>query len=90
MKFEWDSAKDAANIEKHGISFVQASLIFEGPVVSRSDDRTDYGETRMISYGALEAEVIAAVVHTDRLGVTRIISARLASARERKAYHAAI
>ncbi|MDB5439483.1 MAG: Ribonuclease toxin, BrnT, of type toxin-antitoxin system [Caulobacteraceae bacterium] len=35
MDFEWDEAKDAANIAKHGVSFTQAKLIFAGVVVSR-------------------------------------------------------
>lgn len=90
MPFEWDEAKEAVIVAKHGISFATAARIFAGVVVSRVDDRADYGEVRMISYGVVEAEVIVAVVHTDRSGVTRIISARLASAKERKAYHAAI
>ncbi len=90
MKFEWDDAKEAANVAKHGIGFAAAARIFEGIVVSRIDDRTDYGEVRVISYGLLEAEVIVAVVHTDRSGVIRIISARLASTKERKAYYDAI
>jgi uncharacterized DUF497 family protein len=90
MHFEWDDAKNAANIEKHGISFSQVVVIFDGVVISRIDNRKDYGEERTISYGTLDAEVVVTVVHTDRRGVTRIISARLASAKERKAYYEAI
>ena len=89
-RFEWDEAKNAANVAKHGLSFEQAAAIFDGPVVSRTDRRGDYGEVRTVSYGALGGQVIAAVVHTDRQGATRIISARLASARERRDYHAAL
>lgn len=87
VKFEWDEAKDIA---KHGISFAQAIGMFDGPVVSRADVRKDYGEVRMISYGVIEGAVVVAAVHTDRSGVTRIISARLASSRERKAYYASL
>jgi len=90
VTFEWDEAKNAANIAKHGISFAQAVAIFDGPVVSRVDTRKDYGEARMISYGVIEGAVVVAAVHTDRSGATRIISARLASSRERKAYYAAL
>jgi uncharacterized DUF497 family protein len=36
MRFEWDEGKNAANLLKHGISFEEAQLIFEGPIVSRS------------------------------------------------------
>jgi len=87
MGFEWDEAKNAANIAKHGIDFADAVRIFDGPVVRRIDDRHDYGEQRIISFGEIAAMVIAAVVHTDRNGITRLISARLASARERKFYY---
>ncbi len=90
MRFEWDEAKTAANITKHGVSFPQAVRIFEGPVLSRIDDRIDYGGERTISFGAIDETVIVMVVHTDRSGVTWVISASLASARERKVYHAAL
>lgn len=90
MDFEWDEAKNTANIRKHGIDFADAVLIFDGPVISRIDDRRDYGETRIISYGQIADQIVATVVHTDRNGVMRIISARLASAKERRAYEQAL
>jgi len=90
MDFEWDEAKNTANIRKHGIDFADAVLIFDGPVISRIDDRRDYGETRIISFGQIADQIVATVVHTDRNGVMRIISARLASARERRAYEQAL
>ncbi|MBJ7443780.1 MAG: BrnT family toxin [Sphingobium sp.] len=90
MDFEWDEGKNAANIAKHGLDFADAVLIFDGPVVSHVDSRRDYGETRVISYGQIANLVVATVVHTDRSGVTRIISARLASAKERRLYEKAL
>ena len=84
--FEWDDDKNAENLRKHGISFEEASLIFEGTVLSWTDARIDYGETRVISLGCIRALVAVAVVHTDRGGKTRIISARLANRRERRLY----
>ncbi|MBN9075289.1 MAG: BrnT family toxin [Rhizobiales bacterium] len=86
MRFEWDERKNALNLAKHGISFEEACLIFEGPVVSRTDDRTDYGEQREVSIGAIGDIVVVTVVHTDREGVIRLISARLANRRERRLY----
>lgn len=86
MIFEWDARKDAANLAKHGISFEEATLIFDGPVVTRYDVRKDYGETRQVSIGLIRQLVAVAVVHTDRRGVTRIISARLANRRERNLF----
>ena len=45
-------------------------------------------EHRENTTGLIEGEVIITVCHTDRAGVTRLISARRASLQERKAYHA--
>lgn len=86
MDFEWDEAKNATNKLKHGISFERAVTIFEGRVRTVVDDRLDYGEVREISFGALGDATIVAVVHTDRSGRRRLISARRASAKERTFY----
>jgi uncharacterized DUF497 family protein len=87
MSFEWDEHKNRANLLKHGISFQEAELIFEGPIFSRPDNRFDYGEVRILSIGLIREIVAVAVVHTDRDGTVRLISARLANRQERKAYH---
>lgn len=86
MEFEWDEEKNRLNIAKHGVGFVTASRIFEGPVVSWVDDRFEYGELRHHSIGQVEGVVVLAVIHTDRSGITRIISARRANRAERKRY----
>lgn len=86
MSFEWDPDKNAKNLEKHGISFEEACLIFEGDVLSRVDMRSAYGEERMISIGLIREVIAVAVVHTDREGTTRLISARLANRHERSLY----
>lgn len=86
MEFEWDDAKEKANIAKHGVSFALASRIFEGATLTRVDDRFDYGEEREVSIGMAAGAAILVVVHTDRQGRTRIISARAATRMERKRY----
>ncbi|WP_180901274.1 BrnT family toxin [Martelella soudanensis] len=90
MKFEWDRVKSLRNLEKHGISFEDACRIFEGPVLTKRDDRFEYGEARHISIGCIEKLLIIVVVHTDRNGRTRLISARRANRRERVLFNAAI
>jgi uncharacterized DUF497 family protein len=45
MNFEWDEAKNAANIAKHGIDFFYAISIFGGHIYEWVDDRYEYGET---------------------------------------------
>ncbi|WNB74360.1 BrnT family toxin [Methylomonas koyamae] len=87
MDFEWDDEKNQANLIKHRIAFEEAALIFQGPVLTRIDNRKDYGEVREISIGQIEGQVVAVVVHTYRNGTIRIISARLANRTERERYH---
>lgn len=84
--FEWDEDKNAINLAKHGISFEEASDIFNGPVYTRNDDRFDYGETREISIGIIGEAIVINAVHTDREGRTRLISARKATKKERRLY----
>lgn len=85
--FEWDDDKNASNLLKHGLSFDEARLIFDGPVLSRIDARFEYGEVRIVSIGLIESVLAVAVVHTDRDGKKRIISARLANQKERRLYN---
>ena len=84
---EWDELKDRANRAKHGIGFEEAVSVFDGPVLSAVDDREDYGEDRWVTVGLLEAVVVIVVVHTDRDGKTRLISARKANRKERRTYY---
>ncbi len=87
MEFDWDAAKNEANLKKHGISFDEAEHIFDGPTLTRADDRQDYGENRNISLGALSPDAVLVVVHTERRDKTRLISARKANRHERKVYY---
>ena len=82
-RFEWDEEKNLANQRKHGISFEEASTIFEGPVLSLEDEGHQ-SEVRERSYGLIGGVVVACDVRTDWDGTTRIISARKATGNERK------
>lgn len=84
--FEWDEAKNFANIAKHGVSFDVAKRIFDGPVLNSLDGRRNYGEVRRVGIGQVDGVLFPAVVHTARNGNTRIISARPAKRRERERY----
>lgn len=90
MNFEWDDAKDRLNIEKHGIRFEDAQKIFGGFTLDFIDDSQHYGEEREISIGMIDGIAILTVVHTDREGTCRIISARQANRKERERYEQAI
>lgn len=86
MYFEWDEAKNHANLLKHGIDFNDAVLMFQRPVLSLRDERLDYGEERWISLGWIRT-LVGVVVHTEQRGhAVRIISARKATKREAKYY----
>ncbi len=87
MEFEWDGNKNRKNIKKHGIGFERAKSIFDNKVLTRRDNRFDYGEIREISLGLMEGITIIAVVHTEREDKLRIISARKANKEEKEAYH---
>ena len=82
--FEWDPAKNELNLRKHGLSFEEAASIFSGPVLS-GPDRHD-GEEREKSFGLLGGAVVVCVIHTERNGKNRIISARKATPNERKLF----
>ena len=87
LEFEWDEGKNAANRVKHGIALEEAALIFRGLTLTELDAREDYGEAREISIGQLADQLVIVVVHTDRNGITRLISARTANRLERRRYH---
>jgi uncharacterized protein len=81
MEFEWDEAKRLANLRRHGIDFMDIPSVFDGDIVTIEDDRFRYGEQRFITLGMLQGRVVA-IVHTEREECTRIISARIISARK--------
>ena len=83
--YEWDEEKSERNLQKHGLSFEDAEIVFSGPCVTFVDDRFDYEETRLITLGILEGRVVV-IVHAPRGENTRIISMRKANAREQRIY----
>jgi uncharacterized DUF497 family protein len=87
-RLTWDEAKCSANLAKHGLDFALADAVLDSryrldvPVVRN-------GEARVLSVSyALGFLAVLTVVHTERDGVTRIISFRRASTIEREMYHA--
>lgn len=84
MRFEWDDAKAESNLEKHGVSFEEASQIWEDPnLMVLSAKRI--GEKRKLAIGR-SYSVIFSVIHTERGDAVRIISARRATQKERTTY----
>ena len=46
MNFSWDENKATGNLEKHGISFDEAMLVFADPFLLMNQDRIENGEMR--------------------------------------------
>jgi uncharacterized protein len=87
MKFEWDTAKAASNVRKHGVSFDEAGSVFlDQLAVSGPDPDHSVGESRYITFGMSSLGRLLVVSHTYRPGAIRIISARRVTRAERKIY----
>ncbi|HXZ17348.1 MAG TPA: BrnT family toxin [Roseiarcus sp.] len=85
--FQWDDAKAASNLAKHGVTFEAARDVFKDPfAVEFADDREDYGEDRFILIG-MAGDRLLVVVYAVRGERIRLISARGAEPFERRLYH---
>lgn len=65
MRFEWDKAKNAANVQKHGIDFKDAVDVFNHPMLTAIDTRFSCEEERWVAIG-LVRQIIGVVVYTER------------------------
>ena len=87
LQFEWDSNKARSNKRKHGVSFEEASTVFGDPLsVTIADPAHSRGEDRFVTIGTSLNNKLIVVVHTDRDGIIRIISARRATRNEKQQY----
>ena len=77
MHFEWSRAKAESNRRKHKVTFDEAVSAFYDP-------DSPPGEERLITVGHSSRARLLVVVHTEQGETIRIISARLATAHERK------
>lgn len=87
IRFEWDSDKAAINVAKHRVSFEDACQVFFDPFVYLADDEVVNREVRETVIGLTHRWNVLCVVYTLRVDDRfRIISARLATAAERRTY----
>lgn len=86
---EWDETKNELNVRKHGISFEEASEIFNDPNLIEFFDHvhSTAEEARYICYGVTAKYLVLAAVYMDRNGTIRLISARKANNKERGVYY---
>jgi uncharacterized DUF497 family protein len=83
MNVEFDDAKNAANIAKHGVSLALGAAVLESLIGEVVDDRRHYGEARMNAFGFVAGRLFACT-YTMRGGMHRIISVRRASRQEQR------
>lgn len=88
LRFEWDKDKAAANLKKHGVSFDEASTVFDSPLALIFDDEDhSINEHREVIIGPSILQRLLVVCFTERTeDLIRIFSARSATQRERKDY----
>ncbi len=90
MAFTWDPDKATENVRKHGVDFVEASTIFGDPLeVTIPDPEHSEGKVRFLSLGQSAEARMLVVAYTEREGKIRIIHARTAAPKERRAYESA-
>ena len=85
MHFEWDRSKANANRRKHKVTFDEAASVFYDPLSATfPDPDSSRTEQRLVTIGHSSRQRLLVVVHTEQGETIRIISARLATAHERK------
>ena len=85
MRIEFDPAKDAVNLAKHGVSLALARELDWEAALVWIDDRFEYGELRIIAL-APNTKILYYVAFVNRGEVRRIISLRRANRREVRRY----
>ncbi|MEH2213096.1 BrnT family toxin [Nostoc sp.] len=87
MEFEWNELKATANLTKHGVSFEEAKTVFDNVLAVIFDDEAhSVNEKREIIIGHSRNNRLLLISFTERSNIIRIISARLATRREREDY----
>ncbi len=86
MDFQFDPAKAAGTLRKHGVSFADAEAVFMDPLALHRIDPDAEGEERFVAIGAGSTGHLLIVVYTLRGEAIRLISARRATPVEIRAY----
>ncbi|MFH0898920.1 MAG: BrnT family toxin [bacterium] len=95
MLFIWDTHKANSNLQKHNVSFELAQTVFDDPLHLSILDEKNRGEKRWITVGQCATTNVLIVVHTYHVDcgsheTIRIISARLATKKEKRQYEKGI
>lgn len=86
-RFTWDDDKASANQQRHGVSFDEASTVFDNPLAVIFDDEAHSDtEVREIIIGHSVDGRLLLICFTERADKIRLISARQTTAKERRDY----
>lgn len=86
LVYEWDEAKRASNLEKHGLDFVDAHLVYENEEkLTLQSPRSTELRRQDMALVEMAGEVLS-LVYVLRGNTVRVISFRRASRRERRLY----
>jgi hypothetical protein len=88
VRFEWDARKAASNLQKHRISFDEATSVFKDPLAVIFDDEDHSADERreiIIGHSLLDRLVLVCFTELQQ-GQLRIFSARKLTSQERKDY----
>ena len=86
MSYQWDPKKAASNLEKHGVDFADAVGVFEDEWALTIKEHHGASEQRFVTIGMDFLGRVLVVVYTYKNDDIRLISARTATKRERRAY----
>lgn len=87
MRFEWDEAKASRNLRKHAVTFDEAETTFYDPLaLLRQDERDSAAERRFVMLGLSAQGRHLVTIFAERGESFRLISSRLATPREVRAY----
>jgi uncharacterized DUF497 family protein len=85
VNFTWDPRKATSSAKKHGVTFEEAATVFADPLALAIQDEAH--EERTLLLGLSEQLRVLLVVHAELDdGTVRLISARRATAHERRRY----
>ncbi len=90
MEVEWNPAKAASNLQKHGIHFSDAEAVLFDPNAISFEDESAEREQRFVAVGLDHLGCVLVVIYTYRDNNIRLISARPATRRERHSYESGI
>jgi uncharacterized protein len=90
VEYEWDEAKAATNLRKHGVDFADAALVLEDEHALTLSDLYSEDEERFVTTGHDPQGRLLVVAYTWRGECIRLISAREATRRERRDYESSL